>query len=334
MRRSDRSSEIDRLRSRVDLEDRLRRALPATDSEAAAYDLVEHALVERFGTSTRILVPESGGLHLGPASLGDDDRPLIEASACLGYRRLLTVLTTTSATFDACAHLRSGPERVSGVCVPVAADSDDAYGVIQWSGPEHRALDPIEVGAIEMVAHLLAHQLDRLRTSIAESPRTDPLTGLLNPYSLRRALMGLVTELVPFSLASCGLDDFDDYRTAHGHHRGDEALRLVGHTLSRTVRPDDIVARTDLDRFTVVFPATSAIDAAHALERVREQLVLARSDSDLAAFTVSFGVADSDQGSSLESITDAAEGALDEARAAGANRVVVAGQQPGAQPDQ
>jgi diguanylate cyclase (GGDEF)-like protein len=332
MRRTARDTELARLRARTDLEDRLRRSLDTAGSEHDALAMVEDALAERHGRSMRILVPDPAALRLGPARVPGPDATLIEASSCMAFRRAATVVTPSNTRFDACGHLRDIPDGASGVCVPVVA-AGSLVGVIQWTGAEHAPLDAAEVGAVESLAHLLACHVLVIRARSIDTPRIDPLTGLLNPHSIDRAIMRLVTELVPFSLAVCTLDGFDGYNETHGHEAGDQALRLFARSLTATVRPDDIVGRSDLDRFTVVFPATSALDAAHALERVRETLVLSLSQDDLPNFTASFGVADSNQGDSIEAIVETAEVAVALARDAGSNRVVVAGEETGAGPD-
>jgi diguanylate cyclase (GGDEF)-like protein len=318
--------ELELLRARVDLEDRLRRALETADGEAEVLALLAQALDERFGPSVRVLVPDPARLRLGPANLLDPDTDLVDADGCAGFRRGAPVVTESSRQFDACAHLRDRGEPVSGVCIPVAV-GETVAGVVQWVGPERSPLGALEVATIEAVAHLAACHLLLRRAADTERPATDPLTGLLTPRSLGRAILDLVTDLVPFSLAVCTIDELDDYNTGHGHEVGDEALRLFTGCLQATVRPGDVVARTDLDQFTVVFPSTSALDAAQALERVRERLVLALAESSLPAFSVSMGVADSNQGTSIEAITETAELACLLARSAGSNRVVVAGEE-------
>jgi diguanylate cyclase (GGDEF)-like protein len=318
--------ELAALRAHVELEARVRRALDTTDTEHEVLALVEQALVERFGPNTRVLVPDPAALRLGPARLVAPDDELIDAASCNAFRQATVAVAPSSSHFDACPHLRAHHESVSGVCVPVAAGGE-VIGVVHWTGSEHGPLSPLDCATLEAVAHLAACHVLLHRSAAVEPPRTDPLTGLLNPHSIDRAVLGLVTDLVPFSLAVCVLDEFAAYNETHGHGIGDQALRVFTRCLRAAVRPDDIVGRTDLDQFTVVFPATSALDAAHALERVRENLVLALSQGEVPNFAASFGVADSNQGDSIEAITETAELAALVARSAGSNRVVVAGEE-------
>lgn len=330
MRRAAREELLARLLARVDLVDRVWRALDATSREEDAVRVVADAL------GVALDVGGDGGVAVRVADLDGNELPPRRAATvadpldpdnCLALRRRTTTITASSGEFDACAHLRAEPAPVSAACVPISS-RERTFGVIQWSGPVDRVLHPATVAAIEAVAHMLGAQLAILRGGRHdEAPRVDPLTALLNRRSTALAIRGLVRDLVPFSVGVCDLDGFGRYDEDHGHDTGDRALRLFAQVLVATLRPDDVVGRTAGDVFTVAFPNTSAIDAAHALERVRESLVLAVSAGDVPPFTVSCGVSDSNQGDSIEAIVETAELAVALAKRSGSNRVVIAGEQ-------
>lgn len=327
MRRSRREDLIARLQSRGDLVDRVRRALDVVATDDEAVRVVAEALDAELEGRVHLVVAQA----TRPALPRGDD-PLvrvgdgIDAESCVAFQRPVTAVTASSAAFDACAHLRTAPDAVSGVCVPIAHGGDVA-GVLQWQGPVGHPLDEVSISAVETVAHLLGVHLAVLRGGREdETPRTDPLTGLLNRRSTGAAIRELVRDLVPFSLALCNIDGFDAYNEAHGHDVGDRALRLFSRALTSTLRPDDPAGRIGGDVFAVAFPQTSAIDAAHALERVRETLVLQLAINDVPPFTVSCGVSDSNQGDSIEAIIETAELAVALAKRSGANRVMIAGE--------
>ena len=300
------SSDLDSLRRRVEMVDRTRRALDLATSEREAIAIARGAVAE--------LVP------------GEDVRIVLDGEDCAALRRHGLVSTPSSDAFDACPHLIGHGATVSALCVPLTF-GEEILGALQWEGPVDALPDRITRGAIDVVAHLLALRLSLLRSDLgAESPRTDPLTGALSRRSTHRAIRNLVRDLEPFSLAICDIDDFAAYNESHGHDVGDRALRLLGETVTSMVRPDDIVGRTGGDVLTVVFPGTSAIDAGQALERIREVLVLSLAAGDTPPFTASYGVADSNQGDSIEAIVDTAELATALAKRSGAGRVVVAGE--------
>ncbi len=111
----------------------------------------------------------------------------------------------------------------------------------------------------------------------------------------------------------------------HGHESGDRALRLFARVLRDSVRPADIVARYGGEEFVVVLPDCDAEHATAVLERVRENLALTLTHAGVPAFTVSFGVATSDDGTTFDEIAARADEALLAAKASGRNRVLIAG---------
>ena len=317
---------------RLDLEDRLRRALADSDDVDDALSALEQAAAGVApGRSVAVWRMDDGNDRLIPARLatpsGPEPRHLPGLPAeCLALRTGSTAITRSSADFDACPHLRPTPEPVSGVCVPLVVDGR-RLGVLRWTGEPEHALAADDLATLETLATLTAWRAAVLDDGSLDVPPVilDPLTGMMNRYSTGLAIRELVRGLVPFSLGVCQLDEAAGYGQHHGAAVGDRAIRLLATTLRSTLRPGDIVGRTDGDRFTVAFPHTSTIDAAHALERVREALVLRLADGEVPPFTVSCGVAASDRADSIGGIVDAAESAVDEATAAGRNRVVVAG---------
>ena len=84
---------------------------------------------------------------------------------------------------------------------------------------------------------------------LAEAASTDALTGLANRRSLFAALED---DAGPGAVLFCDLDRFKAVNDDHGHHVGDELLRLVAARLQGCVRGDDLVARTGGDEFVVL----------------------------------------------------------------------------------
>ena len=75
------------------------------------------------------------------------------------------------------------------------------------------------------------------------------------------------------------------------------------------------------DTFLAVFPKCSTMNAAAAMERVRESLVLHIAETGEPAFTCSSGVADSNQGTSIDELLGSADLAMSMAKYEGGNRV-------------
>ncbi len=65
------------------------------------------------------------------------------------------------------------------------------------------------------------------------------------------------------------LDNFKPLNDRFGHDVGDEALRVAGELLRRTVRPTDLVARFGGDEFAVWLDGADAFAAAERAEDLR-----------------------------------------------------------------
>jgi diguanylate cyclase (GGDEF)-like protein len=169
---------------------------------------------------------------------------------------------------------------------------------------------------------------------------SDELTGLPSRRALTDALMRL-PEL--YTVAMIDIDHFKKLNDEHGHAAGDQVLRLIGSTLTRTEgggRP----FRYGGEEFALLFPGKSVEEALPYIEELRETIeestfiVRARNRPKLkpkparssggrgrVAITVSIGVAEPDADSAEpEDVIRAADQALYRAKRGGRNRVVVA----------
>lgn len=159
---------------------------------------------------------------------------------------------------------------------------------------------------------------------------TDPLTGAATrrkavPW-LRRYLSLGQRRLIPVSIAVIDLDHFKHVNDTHGHPAGDRVLKGVSELLMKTFRSEDVVARWGGEEFVVgMFTMTrgQAVKRLEAfLERVYKEVFQSETGED---FSVSFsaGVAQfPEDGFDLESLYEAADQALYEAKARGRRCVV------------
>jgi diguanylate cyclase (GGDEF)-like protein len=100
----------------------------------------------------------------------------------------------------------------------------------------------------------------------------------------------------PLSLILLDVDFFKLYNDRYGHQAGDDALRLVAHTLKSSLRrPADLVARYGGEEFACVLPETSHEDAqviAEELERQIRTLGIPHQSSTVdTVITISVGLA-------------------------------------------
>jgi diguanylate cyclase (GGDEF)-like protein len=171
---------------------------------------------------------------------------------------------------------------------------------------------------------------------------SDELTGLPSRRALTDALMRL-PEL--YTVAMIDIDHFKKLNDEYGHAAGDQVLRMIGSTLTRTEgggRP----FRYGGEEFAVLFPGKSAEDALPYLEDLREAIAASsftlrgrdrpkvRPDKPVrsaggrrtVAITVSMGVAESAEiGAEPDDVIRAADQALYHAKRTGRNRICVAG---------
>ncbi len=170
---------------------------------------------------------------------------------------------------------------------------------------------------------------------------SDELTGLPSRRALTDALMRLPET---YTIAMIDIDHFKKLNDEHGHAAGDQVLRMIGSTLTRTEgggRP----FRYGGEEFAVLFPGKSVDDSLPYLEDLREAIeassftlrgrdrpkvrpekpVRATGGRRLIAITVSIGVAQPDEvGVEPDDVIRAADQALYHAKRTGRNRICVA----------
>lgn len=130
---------------------------------------------------------------------------------------------------------------------------------------------PIFVGSA-----LTVSAVRRLLEAERSHARVDPLTGVPNQRAFREAadleLARARRTGGPCSLLYLDIDDFKRVNDAHGHARGDELLRAVGHAAQGAIRVTDLAARLGGDEFAVLLPGANGEQCRVAAERLRHQL--------------------------------------------------------------
>jgi diguanylate cyclase len=165
---------------------------------------------------------------------------------------------------------------------------------------------------------------------------TDALTGLSNRRAFDLALRSAAGDAMNTgSTLAFVLLDIDHFKMVNdhwGHPAGDEVLRQVAATLTRTVRGGDIVARYGGEEFAMILPNTGRRGALTVAENVREAIAAqpfclpGAAGSEGGAFgfsvTVSAGISCYVPGESFSHWLGRADVALYCAKNGGRNRVV------------
>jgi diguanylate cyclase (GGDEF)-like protein len=199
------------------------------------------------------------------------------------------------------------------------------YGVLALYGADDSCADDLRSFATKVDAALEATYLheEARRLSI-----TDGLTGLWNR---RQFDIRCVEELdratrfeEPFAIVLCDIDDFKRINDTRGHQAGDAVLVEIARRLIEHTRGVDLVARYGGEEFGLVLPRTELEGALQLAENVRAVVCATPIDvgGTALAVTLSAGVACHPQhGTSIHTLTAAADAALYAAKGAGKNQV-------------
>jgi diguanylate cyclase (GGDEF)-like protein len=163
---------------------------------------------------------------------------------------------------------------------------------------------------------------------------TDALTGLYNRRhfqdNLDKEMRRCEREERPLSLLLLDLDHFKQYNDRWGHTQGDEELRRVAAQVLKSIRTTDMAFRYGGEEFAVLLPSCTKEQAAEVAEKIRTAVGAHGTRAGvLGRTTVSIGVATFPRdGRAARGLVDTADGALYAAKAAGRDRVSLAGTVP------
>lgn len=168
--------------------------------------------------------------------------------------------------------------------------------------------------------------------ALQQRAMVDTLTGLYNQNYLWGALNREIKRGKRHDLnISCLMIDVDDFKSINdtlGHLAGDEVLRTIGRVLQSALRGDDFAVRYGGDEFLVVLVQNTAEGSRTIAERLREMVALhpffpQNCLPNPVRVTIGVGSMPGGAIEAPETIVQAADHALYQAKLAGKNRVWV-----------
>jgi diguanylate cyclase (GGDEF)-like protein len=322
---SDRETIQSDVAQRIAFEASLQTALEMSKVEPAVFETVAEALSQAAPDMyAELLLADSSKAHfrqvlvsashverLGCGVMAPDD--------CPAASRSRNMVFPDSTALDACPNLRG--RNCSALCVPMSIGGN-SIGVFHVTSEDGSPPSATVAKDVEVVARRASERLAMLRAFEVSQTQanSDSLTGLMTRRSLETAVRELHSTGTSYAVAYGDLDHFKRLNDTFGHAAGDRALRTFAQVLRDSLRPLDISSRFGGEEFVIVLPECPVDEARQVLERVRERLAERVVMADLPPFTVSFGIASSEQAGAF----DLADDALLRAKAAGRDQVVIA----------
>jgi diguanylate cyclase (GGDEF)-like protein len=320
---------------------RFSEAVTQCTAEPEVYDLLLHALKERFQPGQIIIfkmqTPENfleAVATLAPLPKEAGAQPVVEdPHNCKAVRSGRSFVVNDVRVQALCTSKFALPSEGSYFCGPLIAGGiiigsarmEAAPDI--WTSDRQRLVESYLSGAATALSNL------RMRDTMKAQANFDMLTGLYNrrfaeEYARKQFAIAKRSGK-PLGVAMLDLDHFKELNDAHGHEIGDSVLRCFAKTVTESIRETNLVARYGGEEFLVVLPETSPKSCVLVAERIREAVMTMRVPSNterpIAGVTVSIGVAAfPEHGGTLEEVMQASDKALYESKRRGRNRVTVA----------
>jgi diguanylate cyclase (GGDEF)-like protein len=326
------------LRSReLDLLNRMGGLLQACAAEDEAYAVFARFIGELFPSTSGAVFAIAASRNMmerrttwgkAPWNGGIVFRP----DDCWALRsgRLYVVESAASGLF--CNHLPVPPP-ATYVCVPLIAQGE-SLGILhlgsQTAVPWPESLQQLAATVADQLGLAVANL--KLRQMLQNQSIHDPLTGLFNrryfEVTLERELKRAERHGTGVGIVIIDLDHFKQLNDTFGHDAGDMVLREVARLIQSSIRASDVACRYGGEEFVLIFVDADVTVTQERAERVRaaaSQLFLSHHGQSIGTVRLSAGVAVFPvHGKSGESLLQAADAALYQAKREGRDRVHVA----------
>ncbi|TVP54468.1 MAG: GGDEF domain-containing protein [Halomonadaceae bacterium] len=173
-----------------------------------------------------------------------------------------------------------------------------------------------------------ALRLKEMAEVFEHAAKHDALTNLYNRGEGTQRLAGEYARFQRshqfFSVILIDIDHFKRINDTFGHDSGDQVIQEVSRRLVAGCRQMDMVARWGGEEFLLMLPSADADAAVTTAERVRQLMTRTpiRVNKRALEVTCSFGVAQIQDGDSIQALLQRADERLYQAKTTGRNRIV------------
>ena len=131
------------------------------------------------------------------------------------------------------------------------------------------------IGAVQVFSgNSPNHQLEKQLEILQQQALLDPLTRVANRRAMEMYLKSRREELQrygwPFGVLFIDIDHFKEINDRYGHLMGDAVLKIVAKTLTRNIRPFDVIGRWGGEEFLAIIANVEREELHSIAERYRK----------------------------------------------------------------
>jgi len=154
---------------------------------------------------------------------------------------------------------------------------------------------------------------DTLIENLSYLAMHDQLTGAANRRKMESYIQYRLHEMKRFQSKFCiifwDLDDFSNFNNTYGHEAGDEVLKSVTKSISRSARKNDLIGRWGGEEFIGVYEIQNDYEATLIAEKIRVLVagsgILYKGEN--LSVTASFGVTVAREDDTIETVVERAD---------------------------
>jgi len=189
---------------------------------------------------------------------------------------------------------------------------------------DKRFVVAVEIHSSNSPRYAMRQRIEELQ----EMAMHDPLTGIANRRFVEISLAARLEELrrygFPFALLFTDVDNFKPINDTYGHVVGDRILKMIGATLSHSLRTFDVIGRWGGEEFVTLLVnirPENLFKLSDRLRRLVEKSQLTIESGETLGVTVSIGATVARPGDTTETLVERADKLMFESKRRGRNLV-------------